>query len=117
MKTFIASTIVFLGCSGSVLAHTHLEKTLPTDGATLSSAPGELTFQFSEPTRLTATTLQKQGETQGVALKSAAATSMKNVAVTLPSPLTPGTYVVSWRALGADNHVMSGKFRFTIVAR
>jgi len=28
--------------------------------------------------------------------------------------LTPGTYVVSWRAASADGHVMPGRIRFTV---
>jgi len=30
------------------------------------------------------------------------------------SDLSPGDYVVSWRAVGADTHIVSGEFRFTI---
>ena len=31
------------------------------------------------------------------------------------SDLSPGDYVVSWRAVGADTHIVSGEFRFTVV--
>ena len=117
MKTLILSVVLFLGALPSALAHTHLEKTSPADGAILDSSPSELTFHFSEPTRLTATTVQKEGEKQPVALKSTANTPAKDVNLTFPSRTTPGKYVVSWRAVGADSHVMSGKFRFTIAAR
>jgi methionine-rich copper-binding protein CopC len=35
----------------------------------------------------------------------------------VPAPqLAPGAYTIRWRALGADNHVMSGTIRFTLSA-
>jgi hypothetical protein len=34
----------------------------------------------------------------------------------VPPKLSPGAYVVNWRAVGADGHVMSGKVRFTVSA-
>lgn len=117
MKTLILSIVLFLCAVPSAFAHTHLEKTSPADGAILDSSPSELTFHFSEPTRITATTIQKEGEKQSVALKSSAKTPAKDVNLTFPSPPTPGKYVVNWRAVGADSHVMSGKLRFTIAAR
>ncbi len=30
--------------------------------------------------------------------------------------LDPGEYVVSWRAVGADTHVVTGEIRFTVSA-
>ena len=117
MKTQMLLTVLLIGAVPSAFAHTHLEKTSPADGAILDGAPRELTFHFSEPTRLTATTIQKEGEKQPVALKSTTKTPAKDVNLTLPSPPASGKYVVSWRAVGADSHVMSGKFRFTIAAR
>ena len=70
MKALVLFAVLFLGSIPSVLAHTLLQKASPADGAILDSSPSELTFHFSEPTRLTATTVQKECEMQPVALKS-----------------------------------------------
>jgi methionine-rich copper-binding protein CopC len=38
--------------------------------------------------------------------------------VTLPVEITaPGAYKLNWRAVGPDNHVMSGSIRFTVSAK
>jgi copper resistance protein C len=105
-------------CLGSVVtpvqAHTHLEKTAPSNGARLSTAPRELILEFSEPTRLTAATLQREGEKQVIALKPFAKMAAATVKVSFDAALSAGKYRVTWRALGPDNHVVSGKFQFTI---
>jgi methionine-rich copper-binding protein CopC len=37
--------------------------------------------------------------------------------VTVAAPtLAPGKYVVTWRAMGGDSHIMSGEVHFTISA-
>jgi len=37
--------------------------------------------------------------------------------VTVPVPVIgSGNYIVKWRAVGDDNHVMNGKFIFTVAA-
>jgi methionine-rich copper-binding protein CopC len=35
--------------------------------------------------------------------------------ISIPAaPLTPGKYILSWRAVGDDGHVMPGKVSFTV---
>ncbi|MFQ5536004.1 MAG: copper resistance protein CopC [Gemmatimonadota bacterium] len=36
--------------------------------------------------------------------------------VTLAEPLTPGDYMVGWRAMGDDGHVVKGMFSFKVVS-
>jgi methionine-rich copper-binding protein CopC len=70
-------------------------------------------LQFSEPTHLTALAIEKEGgavEKVGPLPEKAA----KEVHVAAPK-LGPGAYVMKWRGLGDDKHVMSGALRFTIV--
>ena len=49
MKALVLFAVLLLGSVPSVLAHTHLEKASPEDGAILDNSPRELTFHFSEP--------------------------------------------------------------------
>src|SRR5687767_1041178 len=93
--------------AGAVHGHTHLKSSTPAEGSVLAMAPENIVLKFSEATRVTALTLQKEGaEEQKLApLPSAAAQE-----VNIPAPkLAPGRYVVTWRGMGSDNHIMSGK--------
>jgi len=93
-------------------AHTHLKEAVPADGSTVSASPKHIMLTFSEPTRITALTLQKEGE---AAQKLAPLPTDASAHVMVPAPtLAPGKYTVNWRAVGTDNHVMSGKVEFTV---
>ena len=118
MKTRFLLLALLCGSVSVAQAHTHLQKSSPADGATLSTAPTEVVFQFSEPTRLTAATVQKEGEKlPPAALKAIEKQPAVSVSVPLGVALSAGKYLVTWRALGPDNHVMAGKFRFSIASR
>ena len=94
-------------------AHTHLLKSVPADGARVATPPGKVVLTLSEAARITAAWIQKaEGEKTRLTAPEGAATE---VTIALP-PLTPGTYVVSWRAASSDGHVMPGRIRFTISA-
>jgi methionine-rich copper-binding protein CopC len=43
-------------------------------------------------------------------------TDGKQVFVTVDPPLPPGTYVVQWRCIADDGHVMRGDFTFEVSA-
>jgi len=96
-------------------AHTHLQKSTPASNST-SAAPEQLMLQFSEATRLTALTLQKEGVPEAHKLGPLPVQPYKLIHLAAPK-LDPGAYVLSWRALGDDGHVMSGTLRFTVVAK
>ena len=38
----------------------------------------------------------------------------KTLRAKLPGPLAPGVYTVEYRAVGGDNHPMTGNFSFTV---
>jgi methionine-rich copper-binding protein CopC len=108
----LIAAAAMLALSSIAFAHTHLKTSLPADNAVLSAAPSEIALHFSAPTRLTALTLKKEGDAErklGPLPKEAAA----DFSVPVTS-LTSGKYTVSWRAVGADNHVMSGDVHFTV---
>ena len=98
--------------SGYALAHPHLLDSTPHDGSTLRAAPAHLELRFSEAARLTALWLEKEGEARQK-LAPPAGEARKQIEVALPA-LTPGAYLVSWRALGSDGHVVPGQVRFTL---
>lgn len=106
----LPAAVVLALAASAAPAHAHLTASSPADDATLTSAPRTLVLEFSENASLTALGLQGPGGAQQklAPLPSAAAA---RVSVPLP-PLTAGDYVITWRALGADGHVSSGRIRF-----
>jgi methionine-rich copper-binding protein CopC len=92
-------------------AHAHLEEASPADNSVLDKAPTALVLRFSESARLTALWIaQDDGPRRKL---EPPATSRPQLSVALP-PLAPGRYVLSWRALSADGHVVPGQIRFTL---
>ena len=95
-------------------AHTELSASVPADNAVLAAAPKEVMLHFSEPVRLTALSLQKQGQAKQ-SLGPLSADASEHFLVAAPT-LSEGQYTVSWRALSEDAHVMTGEFAFTVGA-
>ena len=97
----------------AALAHAHLVTSTPADGSTLSVPPASVSLTFSEATHVTAAFVQKDQEPKR-ALNAASANA---TTVTIPlSQLKPGSYTISWRAIGSDMHVTSGQIHFVVSA-
>jgi methionine-rich copper-binding protein CopC len=103
-----------LACASVADAHAHLRSSVPADASTLSVSPPSLVLNFSEAALLTAATIQKEGATARKLVPLPTRASVQ-VSFALP-PLAPGAYVVSWRALSDDGHIMPGRIHFTIAA-
>ena len=99
--------------SGAVVqAHAHLQKAVPADGSVVGAPPSNIVLSFSEPARLTALWVhQDAGPKQKIG--SLPGAPARQIIVSLPQ-LAPGRYMVSWRVVGADGHVVPGQIRFTI---
>ena len=111
MKTIMQALILSL-TAAVAHAHTELSSSTPADEAVLDVAPDKIALHFSEPVRLTS--LSIEGEASGkqdlLPLLSSASAEFSIEPPSLPE----GSYIVSWRALSADTHVMTGKFSFTV---
>lgn len=105
--TFITAMLLV---AGAAQAHTHLQSSVPADKSKVA-APPALELHFSESARVTALTLQ-QGAAAPVSL-TVPATAGKDIKVPVKA-LVAGDYKVTWRVAGADGHVMSGTFSFTV---
>jgi copper transport protein len=101
--------------AGSALAHTELAATTPANGAMIAEAPENVQLTFSEPVRLTALSMQKDGERKQ-SLGPLPAETIEEFSVALPATVEDGHYVVTWRALSEDTHVMNGEFMFAVGA-
>ena len=112
--TLILMTAAVL-TTGVASAHTELSATAPDNGAMIAEAPENLDLTFSEPVRLTALSIQKDGA-QKQSLGPLPTGTTEKFSVALPATIDDGHYVVAWRALSADTHVMNGEFMFAVGA-
>ncbi|HEY6823181.1 MAG TPA: copper resistance CopC family protein [Steroidobacteraceae bacterium] len=93
-------------------AHAHLTAAVPAEGSS-GKAPEHIVLSFSEAARVTALTLQRQGEEPR---KLTPLPPEKAVRITVPLPkLLPGSYTLSWRVVGEDGHVVPGALHFTVL--
>ena len=114
-RTVFLAVLGGLLLSATAFAHTHLAKSDPADGSVLSQSPERVSLQFEHAVRVTEFSLQKGDEKSHPLLVPLP--EMPDVKVSAPAPrLSAGAYVVSWRAVSTDGHVMSGKVRFTVAA-
>ncbi len=104
--------LVALGVTAN--AHAHLQKSSPADGSVITTSPSNLVLNFSEAARLTALSIQK-GDEPKQDLKPLPTTAAQQVSIPLPL-LTSGMYLVNWRVVSDDGHVMGGVLHFTLTA-
>jgi methionine-rich copper-binding protein CopC len=114
MKRWISVVALSLFAALAAQAHTQLSTSRPADGAVLDAAPQQLMLHFSEPVRMTAWTMQGPAD-QRQDLPPLPKEASADFSASLPS-LPAGEYVVSWRALSADTHVLNGVISFTVRA-
>jgi methionine-rich copper-binding protein CopC len=101
-----------LSISGLAAAHAHLHSSSPANHSTLSVAPKTITLEFQEPVHLTALAI-KYGDGETHKLVPLPAAPSTTFAMPLPA-LDAGSYVVTWRALSDDGHVMSATIQFAV---
>lgn len=97
-------------------AHAILQQVSPADGATLESAPAQVTLRFDEEVSTPPGGVRVFDETGArVDRGDAAATAEAGVvAASLEDSLGEGTYVVTWRVTSADGHPLRGAWLFTV---
>ena len=109
-KWIAASALLLLVATAH--AHAHLTAADPPDGSN-GKAPEHIVLSFSEAARVTAMTLQRDGEEPR---KLTALPAEKAARITVPLPkLLPGSYTLRWRVVGEDSHVVPGTVHFTVL--
>lgn len=108
----IAGALVLMSCGALAFAHARLLGADPAEGSTVNVAPAKFVLTFSEPAKLTALTLQKDAE-QAKRIGPLPTDAAAEISVPAPK-LAPGKYVLSWRVVGNDGHVLPGTVSFTV---
>jgi len=120
MRTLLLRVAVagMLGLFPSVaMAHLGLSRSTPAHGATVSVAPTVLRLEFTEAVERTVARIRLLGpDSADVPLADLRqpADSMNIVLADVLDGLSPGTYAIEWRVVGADGHPVSGTIRFVV---
>lgn len=93
-------------------AHAHLHMSAPANHSVVADAPKQISLQFNEPVQLTAVTIQK-GDGTATKLGPVSDTPAKDYTLAVPA-LDAGNYIVKWRAVSDDGHIMADKVLFTV---
>jgi copper resistance protein C len=108
-----ALLLALLAAPALLLAHSGVTATVPADGAALDEAPASIAVRFDAPVRITRFVLE--GADGEVPLADRPDGQPNDRFESAPDGALPaGDYRVSWRALAADGHVMSGAFSFSV---
>jgi len=92
--------------------HMNGHKTMPADGAVLEHSPAHVGVDFGHAMTVETMTLTLlTGEVIELDVTDVGQT--RHVMVATPE-LQSDDYTVDWRARGADGHIMSGSFAFTV---
>lgn len=100
----------------SAAFHFGLEKSSPADGAAVHQMEEIRLWFTAEPTKGTVSIRLVTADGDLVPTTEAAADPEDGKVFSVTPAETPGAgaYMVSWRGLGADGHVVRGEFSFTV---
>jgi methionine-rich copper-binding protein CopC len=96
----------------SAQAHTVLSSSVPAENSVEATTPKNITLKFSTEVRLTGLSVE-DGNGKPVDLGATPTTMQQEFAIPT-SEISTGTYLVKWRAVGADMHIVSGEFQFVV---
>ena len=106
---------VLLLVASQAFGHTKLAGSTPAADATVAHPPESLVLEFQEPVRLTVVTLaDAAGATKS--LSPVPAETAARFVLEVREALAAGSYLVTWRAVGADTHVVSGEIAYRVGA-
>ena len=109
--------VAALVAAGPASAHATVVATDPADGARLTAAPAAVTITFSEPVGLGSGYLRVT-DAQAQAVSTGDPTHPDSDGARLQAQLTKGladgSYLISWRVVSEDSHVIAGSARFVV---
>ena len=114
--TAAASAALIVTGTSAAWAHAELKQATPAVDGTVQAAPAEVTLKFSERLESAFSAVVVRDAVGKRVDKSDGHIDRADRTVMRASlqPLSPGTYIVEWRALTADTHRTEGAFIFRI---
>jgi copper resistance protein C len=99
-----------------LLAHAYLVKSIPAQRAVLFRAPEKIQLWFNErlePRYSSLTVNTAEGKPVEIGKTEVSAADPKQLAVSI-KPLPAGRYLIKYRVLSVDGHVVQEQFPFTV---
>jgi len=115
--TFAASAALIMGGAGAAWAHAELKQASPAVDAALQAPPTEVTLKFSErlePAFTAVIVRNAVGKRVDKADGQIDKSDRTVLRTSLQPSLSPGIYIVEWRALTTDTHRTEGAFIFRV---
>ncbi len=105
--------------SSQVVAHARLVKSTPTASARLSRSPAAISLWFNEAPEAEFSTIKiRDSAGHLIAQGKLRATAEPNgLTLLIVQTLPDGDYVVHYRVLSVDGHIIKDKFRFRLGAK
>jgi copper resistance protein C len=120
LATAVVAAVVPMSSShADARLHLSLKAAFPAKDTTLTSAPDAVRLWLSEPADLAATKIEVKNAS-GAVVPTAALTRGERredpVVALFTTPPGNGRYVIDWRAMSKDGHVVKGTHAFTVRA-
>lgn len=112
MKTLLLAGMIGIWATGA-MAHSPLDATTPANKASVTEMPTEVLMDFKGNIRLTRVIIT-HAETHSMDMDLGAQTAFTQEFALPMHDMGAGVYVVEWRGLGDDGHVLNGTFSFTV---
>jgi methionine-rich copper-binding protein CopC len=99
--------------------HITMDKSVPADGETVAADVTEIRLFFSGAPLMRGASVRIVTSSRSLMRSTPPAADPadgKQIFVEVDPPLPPGAYVVQWRCIADDGHVMRGDFRFEVAA-
>jgi len=103
--------------AGPAAAHASLTSVSPVDGAELRTSPSTVLLTFSEGVEVVhdgIRVLDESGSLMPVGATRHPSGHPEQVEASLPTALSPGTFVVDWRVVSDDGHPEQGSSSFSV---
>lgn len=116
-RAFLGGLMVWAVLSGAVQAHAFLLEASPKVGSADKSAPAEIRLTMSDATRPDKSTIDlfdSTGNPVPLGRVGAVGGDKSKLAASVRTTLTPGTYVVKWKAVCDGGHQTFGDFKFRV---
>ena len=114
-----AAFVPGLAVAHPAFEHIVMDRSVPADGEKVTGQVSEIRLYFSGAPLMRGASVRIANSSRSLMRSSPPApdsTDDKQVFVTIAPALPPGTYVVQWRCIADDGHVMRGDFTFEVTA-
>jgi copper resistance protein C len=99
--------------------HITMDKSVPADGEKVAGGVSEIRLHFSGAPLMRGASIRIVTSSRSLMRSTPPAADPaddKQIFVRVDPPLPPGAYVVQWRCIADDGHVMRGDFTFEVTA-